>query len=959
MKNDATVIKERAGKPQGAGVAPGTQPGDGSPAAPGTRDAQERAAGAGEPLKRRVRLKDEEWARISWRPARPIPRPVARPFDIEACLKQAARICPYGWLRDDQAPSVIPLWPSKEEAWFWLHCLDLRSRRQGHEDDLRAEHTAGLPREEQIRAWAEDVRQRPAFLYYDVPQTLRPFFTGAEVVGLILKRFEWDVSQRRSPCRFAAMTGFAAFIACSLEANERSALREGLERAFDAQNPASPMAHLLLALLSTVGGRQRLASYLASQPDGAWARDWSGDYYTRPSGHLDVLAGLGDEASFVREARRLGAQMRLTSDRRLWLAATEWRELSVLQSQALAATAKHRAAAVARVLALVEAPEAALPMLQVQLGSKAASVAAEWFAAHPLHAAVGLVPEAMGAGKLGEAAREQLRTLKMRSPTAVAAAPQHLTLEQGAWLQREILDVQERQQSIGEVSAEDLPQGLATALEAVKQVKLPRWISLSSLPPIIVQGAGKRLAASEVGKVLTALAAKPQGASTGPGAALLTAVKQAAEATSLDAFAWKLFELWQGMGCDSNGRWALRAVGRLGGDGCVLKLTPLLRAWPGESQHARAVLGLACLQEIGSDRALMALNSIAQKLKFKGLRQKAQETIQGIATARGLTPEQLADRIVPDCGLDARGSRVFDFGPRQFRFVLGPAMKPLVRDAAGQVRSDLPAPVKSDDPGKAAAAIAEWKLLKKTLREMLKLQAERLEDAMISGRRWSPADFQSCFVQHPLMVNLVRQLVLAVYDDAGRVSRTLRVTEDQGVADQNDEETSLPSTEQIGVVHPAHLDESSRAAWGQVLGDYEIIPPFPQLTRQICRPESHELEATQITRLRGAKIPGIVLYGMLERSHWLRDTPADGGGFMQHSRHFPAAQLTAVIRYTPGFSIGWYEAPQELEALYFVPGHVKPTCWGEPRNAIRIKDVDPVVFSEVLRLAYAIAAKAE
>jgi hypothetical protein len=100
------------------------------------------------------------------------------------------------------------------------------------------------------------------------------------------------------------------------------------------------------------------------------------------------------------------------------------------------------------------------------------------------------------------------------------------------------------------------------------------------------------------------------------------------------------------------------------------------------------------------------------------------------------------------------------------------------------------------------------------------------------------------------------------------------------------------------------------------------------------------------------------MYGILERSHWLRDTPADGGGFVQHSKYFASVNLTAFIKYT-GLSIGYYEEKQELEAVYFVPGHVEPQWWGEHLNRLKIKDVDSVVLSEVLRLAYAIVSKAE
>jgi len=54
-----------------------------------------------------------------------------------------------------------------------------------------------------------------------------------------------------------------------------------------------------------------------------------------------------------------------------------------------------------------------------------------------------------------------------------------------------------------------------------------------------------------------------------------------------------------------------------------------------------------------------------------------------VATERGLSEEQLEDRIVPDLGLDERGRRTFDYGPRQFRLVFGPNLKPLLRDVTG------------------------------------------------------------------------------------------------------------------------------------------------------------------------------------------------------------------------------------------------------------------------------------
>jgi hypothetical protein len=913
------------------------------------------------PPLRRMKLTDEDRQRVRWLPREPVSLPPPPPFSIDACLEQLKSALDdadnfYTVGKPDyryMIAKAIPPRLTKEEAWLWLNVLDTPNDERERVVELaRQVAAAGLHDNARARARAELAARRSDYICPIAPHTLRPFFTPIEIAEFIMASAQGAIGSRLpyGEGTVRPMLAFSRFVVPQMSAEERSRFRGAMERMYDAEPaPSSGAAVLRLAFLSTVGGGDRLAAWVAGQPDGAWAFGYYG--YNLSSGYLDVLAGLADEASFVREARRLIGRLTTTSDLRLWLAATEWRELDLAKNAVVGMNFKDDRATMARLLALVEAPEAVLPMLELQLGSKAQAIAANWLSAHPLAAAVGLTPVARGQGKLAEAARERLHTMRRSGlqATLTAAIP-HLTPEQGAWLKQEILDVAE--ETLPELGRAELPAALQAGLAQVKATKPPGWLSVASLPPIKFRG--KKLAAAEVATVLAALKATGLGASS----ALVSALKQEADRHSLDAFAWKLFDLWRGVGSPSKDRWAMAAIGHLGGDACVLKLTPVLREWPGESQHTRAVFGLECLRAVGSDTALTALNGIAQKLKFKGLKQKAQEMMEGIAQARGFTREQLADRIVPDCGLDARGSRVFDFGPRQFRFVLGPEMKPLVREESGKVRSDLPAPTKADDPDKAEAAVTEWKLLKKTLREVLKIQAERLEDAMISGRRWTPEELETLLVKHPLMVNLVRQLVLAAYDDAGKVTQTFRVTEDQTLADQNDEEVGLPSGGSIGIVHPAHLDEAAKSAWGQVLGDYAVIPPFAQLGRDICRPDPDDLEATAITRYRGPKIPGIVMFGMLERSQWLRDPPGDGGGFTRHSKHFPSAGLTAFIKYT-GLAMGYKEEPQELEDVYFVPGHVKPERWVRHENRLAIKDVDTVVISEVLRLANAIVSKAE
>src|SRR5262249_39256743 len=145
------------------------------------------------------------------------------------------------------------------------------------------------------------------------------------------------------------------------------------------------------------------------------------------------------------------------------------------------------------------------------------------------------------------------------------------------------------------------------------------WLNTAMLPSLEID-EGKKLGADHVKRLVAALAASTLDA---PPHALVTAMRMHASEASRDAFAWRIFEEWLTSGASSKEKWALFAVGLFGGDSAALKLAPMIRAWPGESQHARAVLGLDVLGAIGTDIALVQLSGIAQKVKFQALKRRA------------------------------------------------------------------------------------------------------------------------------------------------------------------------------------------------------------------------------------------------------------------------------------------------------------------------------------------------
>jgi hypothetical protein len=485
---------------------------------------------------------------------------------------------------------------------------------------------------------------------------------------------------------------------------------------------------------------------------------------------------------------------------------------------------------------------------------------------------------------------------------------------------------------------------LQNALAQITKKSKIKWIELKDLP--LIEIGEYCLNDEQIVKVILAL---KQSNLENPHP-LVTALKKHSNPIILDSFAWNLCEQWLQIGASSKDKWTLIAVGLLGTDTSVVKLADLIPIWRKEGYYQRAVLGLQCLQAIGTDTALMRINQIAQTRSLKALRAKAQACMESIAKKRGLTPEQLEDRIIPTCGLDAQGSRIFDYGSRQFQLILGQDMKPTVRDEEGKLKANLPKPKASDDAELVSRAIAEWKWLKKQLSDVIKVQIKRLERAMIDGRAWQTEEFKSLLVEHPVMGNLVRSLIWVGYDKSEQLMASFRVTEDRTYADIHDEGLDLTDIATVGILHPAQLSEELRAAWGELMSDYEIMAPFRQLSRTIFTLESDEYQAYEITRFQNISIPYVTLASILEGTGWIRGTT--------YCKPWVRATVTAVLEATNSFSAVYRDDRVELKRCFFIRG-IYPQVKLNDENAMRLDQVDAVVMSEVLRNLGAVASKGE
>ncbi|EHK3036137.1 WGR and DUF4132 domain-containing protein [Escherichia fergusonii] len=431
----------------------------------------------------------------------------------------------------------------------------------------------------------------------------------------------------------------------------------------------------------------------------------------------------------------------------------------------------------------------------------------------------------------------------------------------------------------------------------------------------------------------------------------LLQVKDACTPDSLAGFAWDLFTAWQTAGAPSKESWAFSALGVLGNDDTARKLTPLIRVWPGESQHKRATVGLDILAAIGSDIALMQLNGIAQKLKFKALQERAKEKIADIAESRELTVAELEDRLAPDLGLDDNGSLLLDFGPRQFTVSFDETLKPFVRDVSGSRLKDLPKPNKSDDESQANDAVNRYKLLKKDARTVAAQQVARLESAMCLRRRWSPENFQLFLVEHPLVRHLTRRLIWGVYSAENQLLACFRVAEDNSYSTADDDLFTLPEGDiSIGIPHVLEISPTDAAAFGQLFADYELLPPFRQLDRNSYALTEAERNASELTRWTGRKCPSGRVMGLANKG-WIKGTPQDAGwiGWMIK----PLGRWSLIMEIDEGFAVGMspaeLSAEQLLSKLWLWEGKAESYGWGSnSTQEAQFSVLDDITASELI-----------
>lgn len=249
-------------------------------------------------------------------------------------------------------------------------------------------------------------------------------------------------------------------------------------------------------------------------------------------------------------------------------------------------------------------------------------------------------------------------------------------------------------------------------------------------------------------------------------------------ATSGD-LALAVVQAFFGSKMDAEDRWTMAFAAMVGDDRLVPLLVRQIRTWADASRGKLAEHAVGALALLGTDSALLAVDAMAirYRAKNKNIGKAAAEAFTEAAQARGLTPEELGDVVVPWLGFEPGQPRLVDAGKAKVEIRITDDFKFAFRDPTTNKRiaklpDSVPASVKN-----------EFKELSATLKEATKSQLLRMETLMVRQFRWTVKRWRELYLQHPLLIPFAHRLVWGCYDTKGKFTTSFRTLEDRTLTD--------------------------------------------------------------------------------------------------------------------------------------------------------------------------------
>lgn len=311
----------------------------------------------------------------------------------------------------------------------------------------------------------------------------------------------------------------------------------------------------------------------------------------------------------------------------------------------------------------------------------------------------------------------------------------------------------------------------------------------------------------------------------------------------------------------------------------ITELKKVIDDWTEHSRGAIAAFAVSVMILNNSDITLLILDSIANKYKNKQVKSAAETAMNNAAQMFGITRQALEDRIIPALGFKENREQIFDYGTRAFKGILTQKLEILLYDETGKQIKNLPKPGAKDEKELAEQTQTRFKELKKQLKTVITSQKNRLETAIITGRKWSKAEWEKLFVKNPVMNGFAIGLIWGECTKEGELIGTFRYMEDGSFNSVEEEEYELKENSFIFLLHPLDVSRDIIETWKTQLEDYEIIQPVNQLSMMVYTLTKEELEQEKITQFTGKKVYFGTIRSIMDKYGWSKTSVVDAGSY--------------------------------------------------------------------------------
>lgn len=485
------------------------------------------------------------------------------------------------------------------------------------------------------------------------------------------------------------------------------------------------------------------------------------------------------------------------------------------------------------------------------------------------------------------------------------------------------------------------------AADAADLDALRTRVAKAKIKPVVDKVWNERLAAAlaplppEFGRWLLSLAVETKDERlTGTALGLLAHLSRERRAVLAEL----LLDAWLAANGERKLIWLLLFLPDCGDDRLLEPLSTAFKSWHKRAKP-KAVTVLKAMASLDTAYALSHVYEVYMKATYSyAIRMGAKEALLAAAARRGCALADLADEITPDFGLTPQG-RVFDFGSSRYTMQVGTDLElRFTHEGTGKAARNLPKAKDGEDAEARAAAESAIKVLRGGLKKVVKLQAQRLEDAMVIGRAWPAARWRVLFVDHSVLGLIGQGLVWTRLDADGQACGSFRISEDRSLIDAADQPVTLADTDRVRLWHPSLAPADEVQAWTAHLADYEVKPFLDQVNRPVVHLDAEQAAGHQFGPHATVQVAQSTLkYGLEGWNYQISDQ--DGSHIFGFSRRFGGGLRVQID--TEDMDAGLYDNAT-LGSANFYRGD----------DLLALRDVPPPLLSLVAEHFGKLAAKA-